>query len=118
MIDDSTCDHLLTYLTDQHPGDIRSVISSSKYKNHKSNPQSSTHDTKDIQPKRKINAIITYPISNIVYGTKGSLVNRRANRGLAGKDVRVICTHELPRFINVSGIDSHQLNNICEMFYN
>ena len=69
-----------------------------------------THNSKDMQPKQKINAIVTYSISNIVSGTKESLVDRGANRGLAGEDVRVICAHEPPRFINFSGIDIHQLN--------
>ena len=103
---------LLTYLTKQeYPGDIRNVLSTSK--------AIKDEDTKQYQgqtdkydTKRKINSAISYNVSNTVSSTKGSLIDRGANGGLAGNDVRVICRHNPPRLIDVSGIGGHNVKNL------
>ena len=97
-------DKLIAFLTNQHPGDIRNVLSSE--------PTNNETTTSKSQHKRKINSTITYHISNIVAACNGSLVDRGANGGLAGSDIRIICYHEPPKFINVSGINSHQVKDL------
>ena len=44
--------------------------------------------------------------------SQGSLVNRGANGGLAGSDVRVIHPHANPCLVDGSGIDSHQITDL------
>ncbi len=56
---------------------------------------------------------ITYKASNAksVRAKSGAIVDRGANGGMAGQDVRIIesSTH---RFVNVEGIDRHQITDI------
>ena len=66
----------------------------------------------DIAPKRLTNSTITYNISNTVSKEIGSLVYWEENGGLAGSDIRVVCYHEPPRFINVNGINNHQVKDL------
>ena len=55
----------------------------------------------------------TYSVSKANrHATRGSLVDRGANGGLAGSDMVVISTDTSGRTINVSGIDGHQLSNL------
>ena len=60
-----------------------------------------------------------YSINNIVYSVskrsiinsrKGTLIDRGANGGLAGDNVRVL--HKTGRKVDVQGIDNHQITNI------
>ena len=44
--------------------------------------------------------------------TTASLVDRGANGGLAGSDVRVICKSNPPRMVDVSGIGSHEVRDL------
>ena len=43
---------------------------------------------------------------------KGSLVDRGANGGLKIKEVRIISNHNPPRYIDVSGLNSHQVKDL------
>ena len=62
---------------------------------------------------RKINvSTTTYSVSNISTKEKGSLIDRGANAWLAGEDVRIICSHDSPRYIGVSGINSHKVPDL------
>ena len=108
MNHDSIKHKLLSFLTNQgRPGDIRNIQSVPKQEN--STPTNKTKDIKD----REINASeIIYLISNITTGNKGSLIDRGANGILAGKDVRIICLHDPPRYIDVSGINNHKVQDL------
>ena len=58
---------------------------------------------------------VTYSVSAYAANsssTFGSLVDRGANGGLAGSDVRVVERSESPRRVDVSGIDNHQMTNL------
>jgi hypothetical protein len=86
------------------PGDIRTVLSSSgvKKKTKSSLRHANTHET------------ITYFVSNhhgSTTGKRGALVDRGANGGLVGNDVRIMCTTD--REVDVSGFDNHQMTNLC-----
>jgi Reverse transcriptase (RNA-dependent DNA polymerase) len=75
------------------PGDIRKVMSKTS--------------------KSTVNANFTnivYTVSSHQYATSLSLIDRGANGGVAGSDVRVIFkTH---RTVDIRGIDNHQVTNI------
>jgi hypothetical protein len=74
------------------PGDIRHVMSKSS--------------------KRQANmANVIYNVSCHKSGQPSSLVDRGANGGLAGSDVRVI--HKTHRSVDVRGIDNHQVTDIA-----
>ena len=56
-------------------------------------------------------AEMTYIISSQTQKiTLGSLVDRGANGGLAGSDVKVIC--KTGRFVDIAGIDNHTVNDL------
>ena len=61
---------------------------------------------------RQVNTASTlYSISSChAPGHKGSLVDRGANRGIAGDDVRIIAKTD--RSVNIQGIDNHRINKI------
>ena len=56
-------------------------------------------------PPRQVNAHITYHFAQAKQAKHGSLVDRGANGGLAGSDVRILST--LHRKCTVTGIDNH-----------
>ena len=58
-------------------------------------------------PTRQLNAPITYHVAQVNQAKHGSLVDRGANGGLAGSNVRVLSTS--PRKSTVTGIDNHEL---------
>ena len=58
-------------------------------------------------PPRQMNAHITYHVAQAKQVKHGSLVDRRANGGLAGSDVRVLSTSS--RKCTVTGIDNHEI---------
>ena len=58
-------------------------------------------------PHRQMNAHITYHVAQANQAKHGSLVDRGANGGLAGADVRVLSTSS--RKYTVSGIDNHKI---------
>ena len=101
-------DNILSYLSKQHhPGDIRNVLSTPK------NKLPSSFESSDKKTKSKINSTeLTYTVSSISTKDKGSLIDRGANGGLAGDDVKIICYHDPPRYIDVSGINSHKVEDL------
>ena len=68
-------------------------------------PQDSTNI-----PVRTINHHYTYHVAQASQAKHGSLVDRGANHGLAGSDVRILSRS--PRKCTVTGIDSHELQGL------
>ena len=68
-------------------------------------PQDST-----MTPERTINHHFTYHIAQASQAKHGSLVDRGANGGLAGSDVRILSRSS--RKCTVTGIDSHELQGL------
>ena len=68
-------------------------------------PQDST-----LTPERSINRHFTYHIAQASQAKHGSLVDRGANGGLAGSDVRILSRSS--RKCTVTGIDSHELQGL------
>ena len=68
-------------------------------------PQDST-----MTPERSINHHFTYHIAQTSQAKHGSLVDRGANGGLAGSDVRILSRSS--RKCTVTGIDSHELQGL------
>ena len=68
-------------------------------------PQDST-----MTPERSINHHFTYYIAQASPDRHGSLVDRGANGGLAGSDVRILSRSS--RKCTVTGIDSHELQGL------
>ena len=58
-------------------------------------------------PPRQLNAHITYHVAQAQQAKHGSLVDRGANGGLAGSDVRTLTTSH--RKCTVTGIDNHEV---------
>ena len=58
-------------------------------------------------PTMQLNAHITYHVAQANQTKHGSLVDRGANGGLTGSDVRVLSTS--PRKCTVTGIDNHAI---------
>ena len=58
-------------------------------------------------PHRQMNAHITYHVAQANQAKHGSLVDRGANGGLAGSDVKVLSTSS--RKCTVTGIDNHEI---------
>ena len=61
-------------------------------------------------PERTINHHYTYHIAQASQAKHGSLVDRGANGGLAGSDVRILS--RFSRKCTVTGIDSHELQGL------
>ena len=68
-------------------------------------PQDST-----MTPERTINHHFTYHVAHTSQAKHGSLVDRGANGGLAGSDVRILSRSS--RKCTVTGIDSHELQDL------
>ena len=68
-------------------------------------PQDST-----MTPERTINHHFTYHIAQASQAKHGSLVDRGANGGLAGSDVRILSRSS--RKCTVTGLDSHELQGL------
>ena len=68
-------------------------------------PQDST-----MIPERTINNYFTYHVAQASQAKHGSLVDRGANGGLAGSDVRILSRSS--RKCSVTGIDSHELQGL------
>ena len=94
------------------PADIRKVLSSAKNK-----MQTSTISP-DMQINgstyRRINTHSTYHVSEHQQTHTSSLVDRGANGGIAGNDVRLIpsLSSSPHRSVNIMGIDNHQLTDV------
>ena len=66
---------------------------------------------KSLNKKYLINNIV-YPVSerSIINSRNGTLIDRGANGGLVGNNVKVL--HKTGRQVDVQGIDNHQITNI------
>ena len=71
-----------------------------------------TNDNVNDQPTHQVNTTTCSVSKRSTHPTnRGALIDRGANGGLAGADVRI--TGTVPHgFVNVEGIDNHQLPNI------
>ena len=72
-----------------------------------------TSPTLDVTPHRSINSAhihLFYHVAQAKQAQHGSLVDRGANGGLAGSDVRVLSKSS--RKCTVTGIDQHQINGL------
>ena len=89
------------------PNDIRRILSPPQSKDEP--PNSDSHKNQS----RQVNTHIVYRVSSATTKSKDSLVDRGANGGVAGTDVRII--HQAPstRSVDIQGIDNHQLTDIC-----
>ena len=61
-------------------------------------------------PERSINHHYTYHIAQASQAKYGSLIDRGANGGLAGSDVRILSRSS--RKCTVTGIDGHELQGL------
>ena len=68
-------------------------------------------------PSREVHAHITYHVAQASQAKHVSLVDRGANGGLAGSNVRALSTS--PRKCTVTGIDNHELPGLmlCNMLH-
>ena len=95
--------------TPLQPGDIRRVLSKVKQADNPTVP-------KEIPPKRNYNTNmhnVSYTVSSntrMKHNSK-ALIDRGANGGLAGDNVRLISKSD--RTVDVSGIDNHEMNNLA-----
>ena len=92
------------------PGNARGESRDSKFNG--SRDSKSTDTTRAANSTRIINACtVTYSVSKHQRHFGESLVDRGANGGLAGEDMRVIATSP-HRSVHVEGIDNHQVRDI------
>ena len=62
-------------------------------------------------PKREVNkASIIYSLSASKIHSKNSLMDRGANGGIAGQDVKIIASSD--RSVDIQGIDNHQMTDV------
>ena len=102
--DDTTA--LLAHVTNRTtlpPSDIRTIMSSNITR-----PPDRNDSARD-NKYRQCN-MMEYTVSNHLRSGDGSLVDRGANGGIAGGDVRII--NKTTKSVNIRGIDNHQLTNI------
>lgn len=86
--------------------DIRHILSSSK-----NAPQSNvTPPSSNVMNRYQANRLEYRVCNRKVDKNRGALVDRGANGGIAGSDVRIISKTD--RKVDVSGIDDHEMNNL------
>ena len=80
-------------------------------------PKYPPHDIRSIlsqqgrsQPRQANMAKVVYRVSASKIKSRNSLVDRGANGGIAGQDVKVIATSD--RTVDIQGIDNHQVTNV------
>jgi hypothetical protein len=101
----------LTKRTPLPPGDLQRVLSSSINKTKTTIPPASGDISLNGKTYREVNMAKTiYVASDHRTVRRGALVDRGANGGIAGDDVRII--HESGRQVDVQGIDNHQIVDI------
>ena len=81
------------------PADIRNLLSTS-----------SKRAPNKLPKDRQASAHVTYSVDKHHMDTPGSLIDRGANGGVAGADVRVIASTR--RAVNVQGISEHQVTDL------
>ena len=91
------------------PGDIRRLMSQ---KSQDKTPKAAKKSPKDKRTTSVNVHKLTYRVSaaNSHTRLRGALIDRGANGGVAGADVRVI--HKLNRSTDIQGIDNHQITNV------
>ena len=115
-------DHYLAMATNRmkprSPADPRNMMSSSRARGEPSTPRpnkpatDTSTGTRAVNSTRLINACaLTYSVSKHQRSFGESLVDRGANGGLAGTDMRVITTSPY-RSVHVEGIDNHQVRDV------
>ena len=123
---------ILTMLTDRrhvhHPGDVRRLLSNPASPPAPRPPPASyasvastnvtpaigeDFSTSEGHRYRRIHMATTYAVANAKAKSPGpaALIDRGANGGLCGADCRILARSP-DRFVNVEGIDKHQLTNI------
>ena len=117
---DATSDHeaqpdgLLAHLTKQNtlpPGNVKRLLSQTANKANPSTKPTGNHKANSVTFREANNVSIMYQV--LAYDAsvrKGALVDRGANCGIAGEEVRVIA--KTGRQVDVQGIDNHQIVNI------
>ena len=94
-----------------HTDDLLDFITSQEHSDDQSDQVLQTYqayqETQSETPHRLMNAHITYHVAPANQAKHGSLVDRGANGGLAGSDVRVLSTSS--RKCTVTGIDNHEI---------
>ena len=119
---------LFAHLTNQkgsYPGDLRRVLSqepnnSNKLSNstkHSALSLSSTPGSEIVINGKKYRSVNMAKVACNVSKHQSqilarSLVDRGANGGLAGADVRIIEKHISPRLVDISGIETHQVTDL------
>ena len=113
---------LLAHLTKRKPlppGNIKRLLSSTS--NNKAQPSNQSRSQDEGQKAREINlngityrevnmAKVTYSVLAYSAARQGALVDRGANGGIAGEDVRIIA--KTGRQVDIQGIDNHCINDI------
>ena len=104
---DST--RLLAMMTQQHhPGDLRRLLSTSSARPPPDpGPRVSTRSVN----MARTNVVARADAAHRHRSQLGALVDRGANGGLAGQDCRIIARAP-DHFVNIEGLDRHQLTNI------
>eukprot|EP00980_Cylindrotheca_fusiformis_P021811 scaffold8646_cov116-Cylindrotheca_fusiformis.AAC.1 len=106
-----------------HPADIRRVLSQrGSTKPTTTNTSNTTTQANYVELNgdtyciQKVNThwIVNYSVERALRSasTTGSLVDRGANGGIAGNDVRVIAYHPDHRRVDIRGIDNHEITSI------
>ena len=103
---ESEVDPILDYINSQHhqEEDINHALQAYSIM---------TSPFSDVTPQWSINSVHThlfYHLAQAKQAQHGSLVDRGANGGLAGSDVRILS--KSPRKCTVTGIDQHQINGL------
>ena len=106
---------------DAHEGDIDPILDYINSQHHQEDDMNHalqaynimTSPFSDTTPQRSINSVHThllYHVAQAKQAQHGSLVDRGANGGLAGSDVRILSKSS--RICTVTGIDQHQINGL------
>ena len=124
--------NLLAYSTTQSlpHGDLRKVLSSAGKGKSTTLPSKQPHKQQDRSKSTEVSFASTVTIDGKTYrevnthermqysvskhkaSSKGSLIDRGANGGLAGSNVWIVHKPVNPRFVDVSGIDSHRVTDL------
>ena len=87
------------------PGDIRQVLSAMTSRENSSGNTGNTYTVNM--------AKFTYTVSNHgLQPHRGALVDRGANGGVAGEDIRIVDQQTPLKTVNIQGIDNHQINDV------
>ena len=106
---------------DAHEGDIDPILDYINSQHHQEDDMNHalqaynimTSPFLDTTPQRSINSIHTHILYHVAQAKRaqhGSLVDRGANGGLAGSDVRILSKSSIK--CTVTGIDQHQINGL------